>query len=470
MSEQATNPTGITVRLAEFVSQLRFENLTEPVMTAAHMAWLDTIGVTIAGVDSDIGKIIANYASGHSSEGGCAIVGYGFRASPEFAALANGAMGHALDYDDATYGVMGHLSTVIVPALLALGELEKSSGRDLVTAYVAGFEVGSRLGKALNPKLVETGWHSTSVIGTLAATAACANLARLSLEQTQNAMGMATSQAAGTLAQMGTMTKPLHAGLAARDAVAAALLARAGVTACLTIMEVDRGFADLYGGAGKWTAEPFVAGLGSDWHLLTVPNVRKAYPCVMETHRAIDATFQLMREEKIQVDKISRVDVGVWYLGPSTLIYPDPKNPLEAKFSMQHSVAAAMLDGRVGLAQYTPERLADPQLRELMRKIQIYVHPEMADSSSWGTSVRFQQVTVTMNDGATFTRRVAAQKGHPANPMSTEELEAKFEECATLIFSHSQVIRLAEMLKNLSSVTDIRTLTNSLQSDRPVAA
>jgi 2-methylcitrate dehydratase PrpD len=170
-----------------------------------------------------------------------------------------------------------------------------------------------------------------------------------------------------------------------------------------------------------------------------------------------------MEEEDFYLDEMARVDVGLWYLGPPSLPYLDPKTPLEAKFSMQHSVAAALLDRRVGLAQYTPERLADERLRGLMRKIHMYVHPEMADRSSWKTETRFHEVTVTMQDGAKYSRRVYHPKGHKNNPLTPAELEVKFNECCGQRFSSERVDALRRTATNLAELPDIHELTALLR-------
>jgi 2-methylcitrate dehydratase PrpD len=260
------------------------------------------------------------------------------------------------------------------------------------------------------------------------------------------------------------MTKPLHAGLAAQSGIVASILSQKNFTAVLDIFEVKGGFADLYSGQRNYDLNTLDFDTSNNWHLLSIGNVYKAYPCVAETHRAIDATLQLRSKYSIDRSDVERIDVGVWYLGPDVLIYPDPQTPLEAKFSMQHSVAAALMDGRVGLAQYKLDRLQDPEFRQLMNKINIYIHPEMSDQESWKTEKRFQEVQISMTDGEVLSERVYSQKGHTNNPMTNNELLDKFRECASQVFSISEVTTLIDVIVNLHNLNDVHQLTQLLST------
>ncbi|MGH9356829.1 MAG: MmgE/PrpD family protein, partial [Terriglobia bacterium] len=220
-----------TERVVAFVVNARFEDVPEKALSAAREAIFDCVGVGLAGARQPAGKIGAKWAREAGGTPQATLWGQGFKTSAHDAALTNGIAAHALDYDDVTWGLIGHPSVSLVPSLLALGELIGASGRDVLLAYVVGFEVMAKLGRTTQPKhSLEGGWHATGTIGSFGSTAACCKLLRLDAERTGLALGIAYSMTSGNVSNFGTMTKPLHAGLAARNGVQATQLSKLGFT------------------------------------------------------------------------------------------------------------------------------------------------------------------------------------------------------------------------------------------------
>ena len=222
---------GLARQLAERVAALRHEDFPPEATHWGKVALLDTLGVTLAGSVEEAPHIVEDVLELHAGEGPCLVLGASRRVRPLDAALVNGTAAHALDYDNTAKNLGGHVSAVIFPALIAAAEVHGAGGRDLLLAHAAGYEVGAAIGRCVNPHHTERGWHPTATVGVFAVTAACAKLLKLTAAQGETALALATSLAAGTKANFGTMTKPLHAGLCARSGLLAVLLARKGFTA-----------------------------------------------------------------------------------------------------------------------------------------------------------------------------------------------------------------------------------------------
>ena len=276
------------------------------------------------------------------------------------AALANGTMGHALDYDD--FGGFGHPTVAIFPALLAIGEQAGATGRDLLEAYVVGCEVGLALQHTTKYKQMDRGFHSTAVIGRLACAAACAKLLKLDEEQTVTALGIAGSMASGLIHNFGTMTKPLHAGLTGRDGVTAVQLAQAGLTAGDQVVEHPFGFANTVLGPGIYDLDEMADNLGQPFRTQDALIIKK-YPCCGGNHAMLDSLFSLMRDNDFTVDDVANAEVDQSYFSV-VMLYQEPEDDLKGKFSAKYNVAAALVDGEVNIDTFTQEKIDDPTLGE----------------------------------------------------------------------------------------------------------
>jgi 2-methylcitrate dehydratase PrpD len=442
---------GVTEKLAEFAASTDYDSLPEEVVTAAKRAVLDTLAVTVAGCREEAAAIITAYVRELGAAGEAGVVGSGFQTAASEAALANGTLAHALDYDDVSTSVLGHPSAPLLPAVLALAEKTGASGKDVIVAFVGGFEVECKVGTVIGPSHYARGWHPTATLGTLGAAAACAKLLRSDVEATRAALGIATSLAGGSRQNFGTMSKPLHAGIAARNGVVAASLAAKGFTADASIIEAPLGFLHLFG-VGDHDAEKAVTSLGRPFDIISPGISVKLYPCCYATHRAVDAALQLRKETDIEPRRIARVEVRV---SPGTalpLIHHRPETGLEAKFSMEYCLAAALIDGRVNLASFSDQAAQRPQAKELLQRV------EMVEGEQGLPIVGPATVTVTLDDGSQHSRRVETPRGEPKAPLTWEELVAKYRDCAADILPEAATARSAEIIADLEAATDVEEL------------
>src|ERR671922_334024 len=248
----------VTTQLAAFVADTAFADVPSQAYARAKEAMLDGLGCALVGSPTPIGKLMTRYVREHGGAPHAGVIGSGFKTAAPLAALANGTMAHAVDFDDVNWNMSGHPTVPLLPAALALGQEVHASGSDVLLAYTLGFEVESKIGLGVNPRHYDLGWHATSTLGTLGAAAACAKLLGLDVDKTRRALGIAASTAAGLRQNFGTMTKPLHPGQAAMNGVTAAQLARLGWTADANILEAPYGFCQLYTGANQYNLDRIV--------------------------------------------------------------------------------------------------------------------------------------------------------------------------------------------------------------------
>lgn len=440
-------------KVARFIVETRDDEISPPVLRMAKLNCFDCVGVMLAGVASDPGKIMTRYMKEAGGTSESTIVGTGLRTSPALAALANGSFAHALDYDDMGAG-WGHPTCVLLPPLISLGERMGISGKDLLHAYVIGLRVGMAINSACTNYLQqERGFHGTSIFGVFAATAACARLLKLNVEQTMMALGTAGSMGGGLLQNIGCYTKGLHAGLADHNAVLACLLAQDGWTGTEKVFESKLGFFVSYAGRDMYSLETVQNLL--DKRPIAIEATIKKYPCCGGIHSSLDSLISLLRENNINFDDIERVDVYGTPYGHHILFYPEPANGFQGKFSLHYSLATAMIDKLVDIDSYSDEKLKRPQFREAMKKLTVHL------VSPWDPNYKAKSfdntVNITLKNGRTFSRttKVATMRGTQANPLTDEELVAKFRANAALALPHSAVERACEAWWNLDKVGNI---------------
>ena len=451
--------------LANRIVALKYENLPEAARYGSRVAVLDTLGVTLAGSREEAPQIVEDVI-GQSSQGPCLILGSHRRASALDAALINGTSAHVLDFDNTAANLGGHISAIMVPALIAAAEAIGASGRDLLTAHTAGFETG-RVGCAVNPWHSEHGWHPTSTIGVFAVTAACASLLKLTVEQTEAALALSTSLAAGTKANFGTMTKSLHAGQCARGGLMAALLAQKGFTANPDAFEHKQGFFKVFNGANNFDARRVLDGWCDPYDIVDPGASYKLYPCCYSTHAAVQAALGLAHDHgPFDARSIARVES---HTHPARLMHTDrarPESALEAKFSVQYCVARALLDGKVTLEHFEGRAYADTRVRDLLERVHAipYTGPLVDPKDPFDAEVR-----VTLTDGTTYAAKVDRPHGRTADdPIPFEQLQTKFEHCAKLVVSIESAAAASQMIAKLETIASIRDLTALLEPAREV--
>ena len=336
-----------------------------------------------------------------------------------WAALANGTAAHALDFDDTNFAMMGHPSAPVLSAALAAGELALADGRALVHAFLLGFEVETTLAEVMNPPHYEKGFHATGTLGTMGAAAAAARLLGLDAAQTRHALAVAASQASGLKENFGTMTKPFHAGHAARSGVLSALLAREGFTASEQAIEGPQGY---FARAGRGQARRgALETLGAPWKILKTGVAVKPYPSCACTHSIIDSALELRRTH---ASLPSRWPRSRWASTPpsrASSSTPSPRTGLEAKFSGEFSAAAALCEGRVGIATFRDDKTDDPAIRRLMRRVQMVVDPEIPGDLERHMWTR---VTVRLATGASSPSRPGPCRA-PGDPLRSMDAEGE---------------------------------------------
>ena len=426
----------------------------------AAVAVLDTVGVALAGASEPASLIVSTVVS---AEGGdaCAVFGTVGRASMSGAALANGTAAHALDYDDMCFVSLAHPSAPLVPAVLAAGESEGLAGRDVLDAYVVGFEIEARLGALMNPRHYQRGWHCTSTLGTIGAAAAVSRLLRLDARAAGHALAIAASQASGLKENFGTMVKPLHAGLAARNGVLAALLARGGMTASELALDGPQGFLHAMDAEGTALADA-IADLGSRWEILDTGITVKLYPSCAGTHPTLDAILHLRRRDGFLADDVERIEVDVDSIVPTILIYDRPTTGLEGKFSLPFCAAAAVAFGRVGTDTFEAATLTDPRVATLMPRVSMRVDTALDRGAPALTHAR---VHITLRDGRVLTQEARGARGYPENPASDTELDEKFMACARRALPEDGARRALGLLRSIDTLPDVRPLTAALQPE-----
>lgn len=452
----------ISRELAEFVAGTPIKEIPREALDQAKRAILDTLGVTLAGCREEAATIVADRVQKACAGGNASVLGWPLRVSAEAAALVNGTAAHALDYDDVSYSMRGHPSAPVLPAVLAAGEACGASGAETLAAFVIGVEVEAKLGLLMGGRHYALGWHPTSTIGSLGAAAGAARLLRLGPSRVQAALGIAASMAAGIRANFGTMTKPLHAGLAARNGVEAAFLADAGFTASAEAIEGVEGFLAAFLGEPEGHEWPSLR-LGDPYEVLTPGLAQKLYPCCYATHRAVDAAIAV--GEVVKAGEISSASVTVSRGTLMPLISGnEPSTGLEGKFSLEYCVATAISDGRVRIASFTDAAVHRPQVRDLMRRIQVSEDQQPLSNplQSWA------EMVVRTTSGSEERRRVEVPRGDPRRPLLWDELAEKFRDCSAAILDAADADQIVASVASLEHLSDITLLTRRLNKEREI--
>lgn len=358
-----------------------------------------------------------------------ALLGRGIRASAPNAALHTGVLAHALDYDDVAHPANAHLTCSIVSALLAVAPRRPPLGAGLLTAFAVGYEVAAKIGRAL-PRSERAGvWHPTGVLGVLGAAVAVARASGLPASQVAHAIGIAASLGSGLRGNLGSMTKPLHAGRAAQAGVTAARLAAGGFTASLDVLESRLGFLRQYGRTDGGRdpvarAREQIAQLGRPWELATDEGINiKLFPACAGAQAGIEAALAV--RQRVGNDQIAAVRVGTPVTAPDVLIHHRPQLGVHGKFSMEYCVAAALLHGRVGIDSFTDEAVTEPAVRAMIERVDMEIDARVAGSTEHAAVVAVRTVS-----GAQYEELVELAQGKPARWPRRDDLDAKFLDCA----------------------------------------
>lgn len=447
--------------IADFVVRLEGRILPKDVIQAMTRAVLDCLAAALAGVNDHVSQVAVRHAAGHVGRHAAGIIGHAGRAPALGAAFANGTIAHAIDYDDQSMTAWTHPTPAILPAALALAEEHGASGLDLLTALVAGLETQKAIGIAAQPGHFRAGWHSTGTLGVLGAAAAAGKILGLDRAALATALAIAASRTGGLRENFGTMTKPLHVGFAARDGVEAALLARRGVTANPEALEGPNGFLRVYGPQRDGIDRALQA-LGNPFEAVDPGLVFKLYPCCGDIAACVDGVLLLRQQHALTPESVARIRLGVSQTSRECAPNDDPKTPLEAKFSIPYATAAAFVRGHLGLAEFTPEALEDAKVRRCMERVEVVLHPDLArpEAISYCSPAI---VEIETKGGEILRKIVRDMRGHPKNPLTEADLEAKFEACAATVLDRAAIRKVIGLVQHLDDVPNVSVLVRALQ-------
>jgi 2-methylcitrate dehydratase PrpD len=455
----------VTKTLAAWAAETP-EITSEPALTRSRHAMHDIVACMVAGA-GDEGSAVVRATIAPYGEGPVTVFGSMTGAAAPWAALANGMAAHALDFDDNYLPGFTHATAVLGPALFALGEEIGASGRQIVDAYIVGLEMHGAVGRGVNRGHYDMGWHGTSTVGCIGTAAACGRLIGLNKEQMTNAMSLGVSMASGAKVQFGTWGKPFHAGMGAKNAVLAAQLAANGFKARDVALEGKLGFKDLYtaGDAVGWDA--VLPKVGNPLEIEAFGLAPKLYPCCGSTHRVLDEVLAQKAEHGFTADDVAHVHTLVGHGNTVNLMYTDPKQEMEARFSMNYCVAVALLNGKVSLSDFTPEAVHRPEVRALLPRVSMEGYPKDAEGPDPTVRLPHKVTTKLKNGKVIETERVWA-RGTIHDPFTDADLEAKFRDCCEGFLGADDLEAVQEMLTDFRGIGSIRDLTKHLVFDAKV--
>ena len=456
----------LTGEIGAFIAGMRYEDIPASGIGAAKNALSDYAAVTILGRDTPVARLVASFES-VADQGESSILFSEKRTDARAAALINGTAGHAHDYDDVGIAFHpAHPSVAMAPAILAQAESMGASGRDVLTAFVTAYEVWSELASRDAQPHHMKGWHPTGTFGAIAAAAGVAKLLGLDAEASSRAVSIAASQAAGLVANFGTMTKPFHAGRAASAGLMAARYAKAGMSASKEIFDHPTGFLFAVSPGGKIDFDR-PAHFGKNWHIVDHGISIKLFPMCYGSHRILDGLTRYVLHHDVPADKVSTV---AFHTGPSrvmSLVHTNPQNALDAKFSAEFAVATSIIAKRVTLAELNDGFVARPDVRALMGKVTREIEAER-DKGSFNQQPD-DKLVIKMKDGTEHVLNLQAPRDQ-AISLDQQTLWTKFQDCTSAALHERDARRLYDSLQGLETLPDLdRLLAPSVRAVANVA-
>jgi 2-methylcitrate dehydratase PrpD len=443
----------LTQYLGEFAAGLRFRQLPPAALALARLGLSDCVAVMVAGSREPAVQTLRNTLATLGGPTESTLYFGDERMPAPAAAWINSTAGHVLDYDDVA---LGHPSVVIVPAILAEGETLDAGGADIVTAYIAGFETWMELVSRERDNYQMKGWHPTPLIGALAAAAACANLRRLNANAATSAFGLAAAQSSGITASYGTMAKAMQVGKASYTGLMSARMAASGMLAAPDALDHERGFLRAISPAGNVDLER-APQLGTRWHSAGHGLSIKRYPMCYCAHRAIDATLEVAAKHRIAAGDIEGIEVMLGKIQAATLKNHRPATGLDALFSVEFAVAAAVIAGNVGLREVSDEFVARADVQNLLKRVTVVANEDY--DPAWPAMARYDQVRMRLKGGTTLTSEpVYRALGDAQRPLAPADLRAKFLDCFAAGKCGADGAHVLQQLQRIETLPSCREL------------
>jgi 2-methylcitrate dehydratase PrpD len=447
----------VTEQLAEWIVKAQYEDVPQPGPERVKERFVDSLGVQFAGLSVSTGRIMTEWVRAQGAKAESSVVGGGFKTTASLATLANATAGHALEFDDIAL-FSGHYANPLTAAALAVGEKLEASGRDVILAWLVGYEVICQTAKPCmdGPRntLLWRGWFNQGFQPVLGVAALTAKLLGLDVTQTRMALGNAASAMAGVMKNRGSDTKSFTAGNAAMHGVIAGELVALGFTANEDILDGDNGVARMLG-LDVGDPQKILNGLGA-WEMATRGSTLRLHASCGAGHWGQDALQRIVRRRPTDPDDIDEIIVSVPAFLMEMMPYHEPQTGLEAKYSIEYDLATIALDGRAGMYQYTDEAVRRPEAQALMRRVRY--EPVEGDFGS----VRLEsRVEMHLKSGEILDESVSLSHGRPEDPLTDEEVLGKFHECASALVTEKQRNRIIDLCNRLDTLDDVGQLAEA---------
>lgn len=443
----------LIMKFLEELVQMQLQNIPKEVEMTVKRSLVDFFGVSLAALNEPTYEKVVAYVK-ETSKGEVPLLGTDFRGSASQVALSLGTLGHAIDYDDISTIMIGHPTVVLAPVILSLGYEQKASGKDLLEAYIAGYEAIGRISSIAALNQYTRGFHTTATIGIIGATISAARLLNLNEKQIQAAIGMACSFASGVRANFGTMTKPLHAGQAAGNAIFAAKMAKMNFESSQFAFSGENSYLSAL-------SERVDFDFQDDQLFIEGGLIIKPYPTCGFTTRAIDSAINIRKVNHFDLGEIDSIVCHVTPMMPKVLKYSNPQYGLEAKFSLEYCVAQALISGTLKIEHFTNEYLKrNPQFKELIPKISWEIIEEFKKGVDFGQE--YFKLSIKLKDGTLLESITFDPKGYPNNPLTEEEFQQKFVDCSRLALTEKQRLPVYHALMNFTQQEDISVLLDDI--------
>ena len=436
----------LTRSLAEFVVETPETMVPPEALHAGKRCLVDWIGCALAGSGHESVSILLEVI-GQGFPRESRVIGRRVKLDSFNAALLNAHMAHVHDYDDTHLHGFAHATAPVWAAIMALAGRVPTGGREALSAFVLGYEIETRIGMVMKPYLLDRGWHMTAIVGGLGAAAAAGRLLHATVEEQMHAFGVAATYASGLGAVFGSMSKAIHPGKAAQSGLFAAMAAKRGFTGPRDVFTALRGFFHVHTGMRDLN-DIVLSGPGHRFEVTR--NSFKPYPSGVITHPAIDAIISIRDEHHVDPGQIEEIRLEVHPMVLEITGNRNPRTGLEGKFSVQHCVAAACLDGTCGLAQFTDERVRSEEVIDLRGRVRAEVNPAFRETEA--------RVAVLLKDGRRLEKHVPHASGTEHNPLTDEQLQRKYEQNARGVLDREKAGKLAELIWNVEVSGDVASL------------